>query len=57
MRGSVPGLMSPPTMDQTKPETPGFTMEDAVNRAILATTKYVIIGDNLTKIAKGQYYS
>ena len=54
MRGSVPGLMSPPTMDQTKPETPGFTMEDAVNRAILATTKEYVIkpGDNLTKIAK-----
>ena len=54
MRGSVPGLMSPPTIDQTKPETPGFTMEDAVNRAILATTKEYVIkpGDNLTKIAK-----
>ena len=49
-----PGLMSPPTMDQTKPETPGFTIEDAVNRAILATTKEYVIkpGDNLTKIAK-----
>ena len=54
MRGSVPGLMSPPTMDQTKPETPGLTIEDAVNRAILATTKEYVIkpGDNLTKIAK-----
>lgn len=54
MRGGVPGLMSPPTIDQTKPETPGFTMEDAVNRAILATTKEYVIkpGDNLTKIAK-----
>lgn len=54
MRGGVPGLMSPPTMDQTKPETPGLTIEDAVNRAILATTKEYVIkpGDNLTKIAK-----
>jgi len=54
MRGSVPGLMSPPTMDQTKPETPGLTIEDAVNRAILATTKEYVIkpGDTLTKIAR-----
>ena len=49
-----PGLMSPPTMDQTKPETPGLTIEDAVNRAILATTKEYVIkpGDTLTKIAR-----
>ena len=49
-----PGLMSPPTMDQTKPETPGLTIEDAVNRAILATTKEYVIkpGDTLSKIAR-----
>ena len=49
-----PGLMSPPTMDQTKPETPGLTIEDAVNRAILATTREYVIkpGDTLTKIAR-----